>query len=424
MQHIQPHAPILPSLTGLSLFTRCFRLIFVSLLLASCGSDNTAHRQADAPQLVATAPSDAQTSTAPTLAAGLDSLNLDLELVADGFDQPLYVTDAQDGSGRLFVVEQPGRIQILRDGQREEQPFLDIMDIVGSTASEQGLLSVAFAPEYQRNGQFFVNYTNLDGNTVVARYEVSANPDVADPASATIVLQIEQPAANHNGGLVTFGPDGYLYIGMGDGGRAGDPWGNAQNRGVLLGKLLRIDVTDLPYAIPPDNPFVDQQDMRDEIWAWGLRNPWRFTFDRLTDDLYIADVGQNEYEEVHYQQAGKGSGANYGWNIMEGTSCFLTADCDQASLEQPVVVYAHNLGCSITGGYVYRGSRFPQLDGVYFYADYCSGRIWALQRSNGQWHNRQMLDSDLAISSFGEDAEGTLYVTDSAGGGVYRLVAQ
>lgn len=383
---------------------------------------------ADAPAATpaATDTTGAPPENAPAAAIDPATLRVDVELVADGFELPLYATGAGDGSQRLFVVGQRGTVEIVRDGQRLERPFLDITGIVGSSANEQGLLSIAFHPDYATNGQFFVNYTNLDGDTVIARYRVANDPDVADPASAEVLLTIDQPAANHNGGLVKFGPDGYLYIGTGDGGRAGDPWGNAQNRGVLLGKLLRIDVDGgTPYGIPRDNPFVDQPEMRPEIWAWGLRNPWRFSFDRATDDLYIADVGQNMYEEVNFQPAGSPGGENYGWNIMEGTSCYQTISCDTSNLVLPLVVYPHGqAGCSITGGYVYRGTTFPELAGVYFYADYCSGKIWALHNdADEEWRNAEVLDTRLSISSFGEDEAGELYLTDSFGGGLYRLVS-
>lgn len=359
--------------------------------------------------------------------ADLRELTLGLELIAEGFTQPLYVTGAGDGSGRLFVVEQPGTIWIVRNGQRLERPFLDIVDQVGSQANEQGLLSIAFSPDYARDGLFFINYTDLDGNTVVARYQVTDDPDRANVNSARTILTIEQPAANHNGGLLKFGPDGYLYVGTGDGGRAGDPWNNAQSRTVLLGKLLRIDVMnvvgDQPYAIPADNPFVGEPNMRPEIWAWGLRNPWRFAFDRETGDLYIADVGQNRYEEVHFQPADSAGGENYGWNIMEGATCYNADECDQTGLEKPIVVYSHALGCSITGGYVYRGRQFPQLDGIYFYGDYCSGRIWGLRQIDQQWDNAEVLQTDLRLTSFGEDDVGEIYLTDH-NGGVYQLVVR
>ncbi|MCG8346691.1 MAG: PQQ-dependent sugar dehydrogenase [Chloroflexales bacterium] len=357
--------------------------------------------------------------------SALADLRLELEPIANGFERPLYITSAGDNSERLFVVEQQGVIQIVQNGQRLAQPFLDIRDLVGSRGNEQGLLSVAFHPDYQRNGQFFVNYTNRDGNTIIARYQVSDNPDSADLSSAQIILTINQPASNHNGGLLKFGPDGYFYVGMGDGGRAGDPWNNAQNRAVLLGKLLRIDVSQVaPYSAPADNPFVGQAEARPEIWAYGLRNPWRFSFDRATGDLYIADVGQNVYEEVHFQPAGSQGGENYGWNIMEGNECYPSDNaCDRSGLELPIAAYSHREGgCSITGGYVYRGNVFPQMAGLYFYADYCSGYLWGLQHTNGAWQSELLLRTNAQVSSFGEDDAGELYLTDLGSGTVYRLV--
>lgn len=345
--------------------------------------------------------------------------------VAEGFSRPTYLTHAGDGSGRLFVTEQNGKIWIVRDGQRLETPFLDIESLVGSRSSEQGLLSVAFHPRYKENGLFFVDYTNTNGNTVVASYNVSSDPDVADPTSAKIILAVEQPAANHNGGLVKFGRDGYLYVGLGDGGAAGDPWGNGQSLGALLGKLLRIDIDNgEPYAVPPDNPFIDQPDAKPEIWAYGLRNPWRFSFDRLNGDLYIADVGQNAIEEIDYQPADSAGGENYGWNTMEGDSCYQSDECDQSNLVPPVAVYRHegeDGGCSVTGGYVYRGSQFPQIAGTYFYADYCSGNLWTLKRSNGEWRSELVVRLDISPTSFGEDESGELYIVDG-GGAIYQIV--
>lgn len=399
-------------------------LLCFCLLLAGCGTNTAAGPVIIAPTRTPGASIPAAPAPTPATSPDLEALQLRLEPVTDGFDQPLYAVSAGDGSGRLFVVEQPGRIYIVRDGQRLEQPFLDIVDIVGSTANEQGLLSIAFSPNYTADGQFFINYTNLDGDTVVARYQVSDNPDLADPTSAETVLMIDQPAGNHNGGLVVFGPDNYLYIGMGDGGQAGDPWGNAQNKDVLLGKLLRIDVLGAqPYAIPPDNPFVGQTDVRPEIWAWGLRNPWRFAFDQANGDLYIADVGQNRFEEINYQPAASTGGENYGWDVMEGAACYEANECDRAGLVLPVVVYSRDAGCSVTGGYVYRGSAFPQLDGIYFYGDYCSGQIWALQKNDGEWHNVLVLETDLTLTSFGMDEAGELYLV-GRDGGLYRLVAE
>jgi glucose/arabinose dehydrogenase len=374
----------------------------------------------------APAPPSAPAVLAPT-AGPIDTLALGLELVADGFRKPLYATGAGDGSDRLFVVEQGGKIWIVRDGKRLDQPFLDVSDLVGAQGNEQGLLSVAFHPRYAESGALFVDYTDRRGDTVVARYRASADPDLADPASAEVLLKVDQPAANHNGGLLTFGPDGYLYVGLGDGGGAGDTYGNGQNLGTLLGSILRLDVDgSSPYAIPADNPFVGRADARPEIWAWGLRNPWRFSFDRATGDLYIADVGQNQYEEVSVQPAGSPGGQNYGWNTTEGASCFRAPGCDQAGLTMPVAVYDHGAqgGCSITGGYVYRGAAFPQLAGIYLYADYCTGHLWAMARQGDTWASRQVGQADIQASSFGEDDAGELYLTDHGGGTLYRLVAR
>jgi glucose/arabinose dehydrogenase len=349
-----------------------------------------------------------------------------LEPVFSGFKRPVYVAHAGDPS-RLFVVEKMGRIWLIEDGQSQQALFLDISDRVGSTGSEQGLFSVAFPPDFATSGAFYVDYTDRRGDTVIARYRVLAeHPHQGDPASEQILLQIDQPAENHNGGQLQFGPDGYLYIGMGDGGRAGDPWGNAQNLNVLLGKLLRIDVTTSEtYTIPPNNPFIGQSAARPEIWALGLRNPWRFSFDRATGDLFIADVGQNKYEEVDFQPANSSGGENYGWDRMEGTHCFEPAtDCNPGGLVLPIAEYDHSLGCSITGGYVYRGTRYPQLVGIYLFGDYCSGRIWGLRREpSGEWRMELLLESQVQISSFGEDAAGEIYVVGYNDGAIYHVVA-
>ncbi|HMQ30387.1 MAG TPA: PQQ-dependent sugar dehydrogenase [Chloroflexaceae bacterium] len=361
-------------------------------------------------------------------AASLDQLAVGAELLVDGLVRPTHVTSAGDGSGRLFVTEQAGLILVVRDGQLVEEPFLDLLALVGANGNEQGLLSVAFHPDYAANGRFYVNYTDRDGTTVVARYSVSAdNPDRADAASAQVLLTIEQPAPNHNGGLLKFGPDGYLYIGTGDGGAAGDPWGNAQSLDTLLGKLLRIDVDGgEPYAVPEDNPFGGFAGERPEIWAYGLRNPWRFSFDRATGDLYIGDVGQNEYEEVNFVSAASMGGENYGWDIMEGRECYDARSCEQAGLTMPVATYSHSAGdgCSITGGYVYRGAAFPQLEGVYLYADYCSGNLWGLRAPFVEGGGALLATLDLRVTSFGEDEVGELYLADREGGGIYRLVAE
>ncbi len=366
--------------------------------------------------------------SAPTSAPATTASEVDLELIADGLTRPDYLTHA--GDDRLFVLEQPGRIRIIENGQLLKQPFLDITDRVLSSSNEQGLLSVAFEPNYAAaggaaTGRFYVNYTRKgDGATIVERYQVSAaDPNVADKASATEVIVIDQPEPNHNGGLIKFGPDGYLYIGMGDGGGAGDRHGsigNGQDLRALLGKMLRLDVVNqTTYAIPSSNPFGN------EIWALGVRNPWRFSFDRMTGDLYMADVGQNQYEEVNFQPAASTGGENYGWRIMEGTHCFNPqSNCDQTGLVQPIAEYSHAEGCSVTGGYVYRGAQYPAWQGQYFFADYCIGTIWSLTReATGGWSRADRLAAGMRISSFGEDVNGELYVIDH-GGAVYRMIAK
>jgi len=304
------------------------------------------------------------------------------------------------------------------------------VDGVNDGANEQGLLGLAFAPNYTESGSFFVNYTNSQGSTVVARFQVTADPNVADPASEFAILTIDQPARNHNGGMLAFGPDGYLYIGTGDGGAANDRFGHGQNPATLLGKILRLDVTSAPnqpYLVPGDNPWIDTgwqgQDVADEIWAIGLRNPWRFSFDRRTDALWIGDVGQNLYEEIHYTEANSGGGHNYGWPIMEGSHCFNSATCDQSGLIIPVIEQPHPGNCSITGGYVYRGSEFPILDGVYFYSDFCSGMIWSFYSNEaGDWVNQETINSGLLVSSFAEDEAGELYLMGHHSGTIFRLV--
>ncbi len=358
---------------------------------------------------------------------------ISLAVVAGGFVSPVHVTHAGDGSGRIFVVEQAGRIRILDNVAVLPTSFLDLASINPPrliAGGEQGLLSVAFPPGFAAKGHFYVNYTRApDGATVVARYRVSAgDANVADPASEAVILTIPQPFANHNGGQLAFGPDGYLYIGMGDGGSGGDPQNNGQSPGALLGKLLRIDVESgaAPYAVPPDNPFVGVAGFRPEIWALGLRNPWRFSFDRGTGDLYIGDVGQNAFEEVDFQPAGSPGGQNYGWNIMEGDSCYPpgTAGCNRTGLALPVFVYAHVPECSVTGGHVYRGSAFPPLQGIYLFGDYCSGRIWGLRRNGTAWDNMGLLTTPaLNISTFGEDEEGNVYVANHTGGEIRKILS-
>ena len=370
----------------------------------------------------------------PALAAGLAGAPAIIpQPVVGGLTDPVAITSTGDGSGRLFITQQTGQIVIYDGTHILPAPFLDISRLIAS-GSEQGLLSVAFHPQYATNGFFYVDYTRKsDGATVIARYHVPpGNPNVADPASAQPLLTIAQPESNHNGGQLQFGPDGYLYIGMGDGGGADDQHGtigNGQDLSQLLGKLLRIDVDHgSPYAIPPGNPFVDgNPNTRDEIWAYGLRNPWRFSFDRQTGDLFIGDVGQSSREEIDFHAAGSAGGQNYGWRLMEGSLCHpVTSTCNSNhSLTLPILEYnTHDGGtCAVTGGYRYRGARFPQLWGVYFYADYCSGQIWgATSAGNGTWTADPLLDTDAFISTFGEDQAGELYFADRAGGVIYRII--
>jgi glucose/arabinose dehydrogenase len=345
--------------------------------------------------------------------------------------------NAGDGSGRLFVVEQTGHIRLFKNGAFNATDFLDIHTVVNYDGGERGLLGAAFHPNYVNNGFFYVYYTDLSSpvyNLTIARYTVSADPDVADPASAQIVLQIPHPVnTNHNGGNLVFGPvDHYLYMGTGDGGGGGDVPNNAQNKNILLGKLLRIDVdgtgavpcgqsTPMPYAIPPTNPFVGV-DGCDEIWAYGVRNPWRFEFDRETADMIMADVGQELYEEVDFQPASSAGGENYGWHLMEGLHCYNPpTNCDDGSLTLPVLEETHANGwCAIVGGFRYRGAAIPGLTGVYLYGDLCLGEIWAATESAGIWTAQRLLDPSLTISSFGQDEAGELYVVD-LGGAVYRI---
>jgi glucose/arabinose dehydrogenase len=352
------------------------------------------------------------------------------EIVASGFSQPVQVTHAGDGSGRLFVVEQGGRIRVIQSGALLSTPFLDVSGLV-SCCGERGLLGLAFHPNYESNGYFYIDYTRAgDGATVIARYHVSGDPNLADAGSGSTLLTIPQPYANHNGGQVMFGLDGYLYIGMGDGGSGGDPQNNAQNKNTLLGALLRIDVDGgSPYAIPPDNPYVGVEGA-DEIWAIGLRNPWRFSFDRATGDLYIGDVGQDMWEEIDYQATNSAGGLNFGWHCLEGTHTYTTAPpCNDpaylAGMTGPIAEYSHDVGDAVTGGFVYRGSLYPDLAGRYFFADFGSGRIWSMVKTGSNpvtWSQPKLeSNSGLNISSFGEDESGEVYIASYSDGTVRHL---
>jgi glucose/arabinose dehydrogenase len=349
-------------------------------------------------------------------------LALRVREVASGLSNPLFL-DAPAGDARLFVVEQAGRIRIVENGQLRAEPFLDVSAKV-STGGERGLLGLAFHPRYATNGWFYVNYTDRDGDTRVERYRVSSDRNRADAASASLVIAVDQPYANHNGGMLAFGPDGMLYVGMGDGGSGGDPQNNAQNLFSLLGKLLRLDVDGAtPYAIPPSNPYFVASSARNEIWASGLRNPWRFSFDRVDGRLYIADVGQSALEEVNVAGVGE-AGLDYGWRTMEGTSCYGAATCSRAGLRLPVLEYGRGDGCSITGGYVYRGS-IAGIRGHYFYSDYCRGWLRsAVVSPTGAVSDRREWDVGALgqVLSFGQDSAGELYVL-SGNGRVYRIEA-
>ena len=390
------------SVRGLQRPVRPLVLLFVLLLLQDCRSH--------------------QSPPAPPLPPAISLIP-----VAGGFSLPVGITHAGDGSGRLFIVEQGGLVRIVKNGAVYPAPFLDVSSRLKSGTGEQGLLGLAFPPNYgPAHPYLYTNYTGTQGvgDTVISRFTASTDPDAAAPASEQQVLTIVQPFTNHNGGQLAFGPDGYLYIGMGDGGSAGDPFNNGQDSLTLPGKMLRVDVSSPAggYSIPPGNPFVGNAAFRPEIWALGLRNPWRFSFDRQTGDLFIADVGQGVYEEVNFQAAASIGGENYGWNIMEGMHCYNAASCDQTGLTLPIAEYDHSRGdCAVTGGFVYRGTLYPALQGTYLYGDYCSGRIWGLKITGTNVENRLLIESGLLISSFGEDEDGNVYVADHRSGGIYRI---
>jgi hypothetical protein len=353
-----------------------------------------------------------------------------LEQVAGSLGRPVDVAHAGDGSGRLFIALQTGVILVHDGRDLLDTPFLDISRRI-TCCGGRGILGMTFHPRYRRNGIFFVAFTNRKGDAVVARYSVSADPNVADPATEEVLLVVPQPYPGHNNGDIAFGPDGFLYVATGDGGAEGDPDDRAQNLGSLLGKILRIDVDRAsPYAVPDDNPFRETPGAQGEIWAYGLRYPWRFSFDRETGDLFIGDVGEHEREEIDFQPAESPGGENYGWRRMEGTRCFEPpTDCDDGTFSAPIVEYEHDVGCSVIGGFRYRGPPVATLSRFYLYGDFCSGRIWgARPDSGGQWRSTLLARSDLSIVSFGEDESGNVYAVHLAGnapaGAVYRLVGE
>jgi glucose/arabinose dehydrogenase len=344
--------------------------------------------------------------------------------VAAGFNRLVDLADLGDGSGWAWALEQDGRIRAvnLQSGEVSAQPVLDLTDRVGTRGSERGLLGIALDPQFANNGRFYVNYTDLDGDTVIARYTRQAEADSVDAGSETILLQVAQPYANHNGGGLAFGLDGYLYIGLGDGGSGGDPQNNGQALDTLLGKLLRLDVRADQPAVPTDNPFAGGGG-RPEIWAYGLRNPWRFSFDRLNGDLYIGDVGQNIYEEINYLPAGLAGGANFGWRYREGLHAFKGTPPAGLALVDPIYEYAHGPGCSVTGGVVYRGQELPEWQGVYLFSDYCSGVVTGLLRgTDGSWQAQELYRTGQAVSSFAQDQQGEVYLLSYSQGEILRLV--
>ncbi len=393
---------------------------------ASTPTSAPAQTQAETPSTAA-----AETSTpapAPDSQPLPDWPDIVLVETMSGLRNPVDLAHARDGSGRIYVVEQFGLVQEFTDGFQGQSPFMDIRDRV-NCCGEKGLLGIAFPPDFSTSRVVYVNYTTtVPGSlhTRVSRFHLYPDAHHVDPDSEEILLEFHQPWGNHNGGQIVFGPNGYLWVGTGDGGSGGDPQDNGQKSQTLLGKLLRIDVSataGVPYGVPDDNPFVANDEFLDEIWAYGLRNPWRFSFDRETGDLYIADVGQNAWEEVNFQPADSSGGENYGWRIMEGLHCFNpSSGCPTAGLTMPVAEYDRISGMSITGGYVYRGQDHPSLQGIYFFADYVTGNIWGLRQANGVWESELLLDSAHSVSSFGEDEAGNLYLVDYRGA-IYQIQA-
>jgi glucose/arabinose dehydrogenase len=424
--------PLLAYDAPVSAASRAIALLLAALIAAGCGSSTSPTPAATVRPSVTTGPASVALSPAGTPGPSRFDparVAVDVEAVTAIPGNPLDAVAPGDGTGRLFIVDQGGRVWIVADGKRAETPFLDIGSKV-SGGSEQGLLGLAFHPGYPGNPRFYTDYTNVDGDTVVSEWRVSTtDPGRADPGSERILLTVDQPYPNHNGGDVVFGPDGYLYITLGDGGSAGDPQGNGQRLDTLLAKILRIDVDKpsggRPYGIPSDNPFQGKADARPETYVTGLRNPWRISFDRATGDLWIGDVGQNAWEEIDVVRAGSGGGQNFGWNRLEGFHCYPSGDsCSTTGLTPPVTEYPHPQGCSVTGGVVYRGAAFPALAGAYLFSDYCSGTLWAIDAAAAETRVPTVVgESHRSISSFGEDQAGEVYVTD-LGGQLLRIVAR
>ena len=370
--------------------------------------------------------------------------------IANGFTKPVYVCQPPGDNDRLFVLEQKGIIKIIKNGMTVRKPYADLRNKVHNPITpgdERGLLGLAFHANYQNNGFVYINYSDKNDHTIVSRFRVASDPDRLDTKSEKVLIKLKQPFSNHNGGHMEFGPDGYLYISVGDGGKWGDPYNNAQNLGNLFGKILRIDVdTGDPYAIPDDNPFINNEDAKDEIWLYGLRNVWRFSFDWGKGDVYLGDVGQDLWEEIDFVAAENAGGQNFGWRVMEGNHCYNPKEDCEPTGELPIFEYPNDAnymkiligmdepnvdGCSVTGGYVYRGSAISELQGTYFFADYCSGNIWTFKEKNGKATEFQNRTEEISlggggftnyISSFGEDNNGELYIVDY-NGIIFKLTA-
>ncbi len=379
------------------------------------------------------------------------SISLSSELVSDGFKKPVFVISYPTDASILYVVEQAGKIIVLDNGQKKSEPFFNINKRVVNPfrpGDERGLLGFAFHPDYENNKKFYINYIDNDGHTIVSEF-IAQSKYKADHNSERVLLRLEQPYGNHNGGHIEFGKDGYLYIAIGDGGAAGDPLDSGQDLTSLFGKVIRIDINGSPYSIPKSNPFYGIKNAREEVWAWGLRNVWRFSFDKKTGDIYYGDVGQNKWEEVNFEPASSSGGNNYGWRQMEASYCFEPKEnCKRDGMVLPIIEYPNDAyhpafalgrknqlnveGCSVTGGYVYRGKKLKGFEGVYFFGDYCSGNIWSFKVKDGkanEFKNRteeiNIADGEFTnyISSFGQDADGEIYIVDY-NGAVYKIIAK